>query len=65
MIEEENEEDSDEDGDGDDGAFSRNAQRGSRMRKAAIRRTLTGNQNSEPVQTYEQPRDLTKRQFGA
>jgi hypothetical protein len=62
MIEEENEEDSDEEG---DDAFSRNTQRASRMRKTAIRRTMTGNQTAEPVQTYEQPRDLTKRQFGA
>jgi len=62
MIEEENEEDSDEEG---DDAFSRNTQRASRMRKTAIRRTLTSNQNAEPVQTYEQPRDLSKRQFGA
>jgi len=46
MIEEENEEDSDEDG---DDAFSRNTQRASRMRKTAIRRTMTGNQTAEPV----------------
>lgn len=62
MIEEENEEDSDEDR---DDVFSHNTQRSSRMRKTAIRRTMTGNQIAEPVQTYEQPRDLTKRQFGA
>jgi len=46
MIEEENEEESDEDG---DDAFARNTQRASRLRKTAIRKTMTSNPNAEPI----------------
>ena len=46
MIEEENEEESDEDG---DDAFARNTQRASRLRKTAIRKTMSNNPNAEPI----------------
>ena len=46
MIEEENEEDSDEDG---DDAFAKNAQNAGKVRKTAIRKSMTSSQIAEPV----------------